>query len=56
MREFPNGGIIGKTVGAVRAVSDLQIPLYAANAGFFIILSLFPALVLLLSLVRYTGF
>ena len=56
MREFPKGGIIGKTVNAVRAVSNLQIPLYAANAGFFIILSLFPALVLLLSLVRYTGF
>lgn len=56
MRQFPKGGIIGKTVNAVRTISGLQIPLYAANAGFFIILSLFPALVLLLSLVRYTGF
>lgn len=56
MRQFPKGGIIGKTVNAVRMISRLQIPLYAANAGFFIILSLFPALVLLLSLVRYTGF
>lgn len=56
MRQFPKGGIIGKTVNAVQTISGLQIPLYAANAGFFIILSLFPALVLLLSLVRYTGF
>ena len=56
MRRFPEGGIIGKTVKAVRMIANLQVPVYAANAGFFIILSLFPALVLLLSLVRYTGF
>ena len=55
MKQFPRGGIIGKTVRAVRAVSELKIPLHAANAGFFIILSLFPALVLTLSLLRYTG-
>lgn len=55
MREFPKGGIIGKAVHLIRAVSELKIPLHAANAGFFIILSLFPALVLTLSLLRYTG-
>ena len=33
---------------------DLNIPLYAANASFFVMLSVFPALVLLLSLLRYT--
>lgn len=33
----------------------MQVPLYAANAGYFLILSVFPALVLMLSLLRYTG-
>jgi len=37
------------------ALAGLNIPLYAANAGFFLVLSLFPALVLVLSLLRYTG-
>ena len=55
MKEFPKGGLIGRTVHLVRHILDLDIPLHAANAGFFIILSLFPALVLVLSLLRYTG-
>lgn len=54
IKEFPKGGIIGRTVHTVRAILDLNIPLYAANASFFIMLSVFPALVLLLSLLRYT--
>lgn len=32
-----------------------QVGLYAANASFFLILSIFPALVVLLALMRYTG-
>ena len=32
-----------------------NVPLYAANASFFLILSVFPMLVLLLALMRYTG-
>lgn len=36
-------------------ISDMQVSLYAANAGYFLILSVFPALVLILSLLRYTG-
>lgn len=55
MRQFPKGGIIGKCVHAVQTISDLNIPVYAANASFFIILAIFPALVLALSLLRYTG-
>ena len=55
MKEFPKGGIIGRTVHLYRHIQALDIPLHAANAGFFIILSLFPALVLILSLLRYTG-
>ena len=38
-----------------KAVSSLHIPLHAANAGFFIVLSVFPGLVLIPSLLRYTG-
>lgn len=55
MREFPKGGIIGKTVHAARAIRELNIPLHAASAGYFIILSIFPSLLLILSLLRYTG-
>lgn len=55
MREYPKGGLIGRTVHLYRHVKSLNVPLYAANAGFFIILSLFPALVLILSLLRFTG-
>ena len=32
-----------------------NVPLYAANASFFLILSVFPMLVVLLALLRYTG-
>lgn len=54
MREFPRGGLIGRTVHLFRRVTELQIPLYAANAGYFIVLAVFPALLLLLGLLRYT--
>ena len=54
MREFPRGGLIGKTVRLWRQLQELQIPLYAANASFFIVLASFPALLLLLGLLRYT--
>ena len=36
-------------------LSKLQISVYAAHTSFFIILSLFPLLVILLGLLRYTG-
>jgi membrane protein len=55
MKEYPKGGLIGRSVHLYRHIRSLDIPLHAANAGFFIILSLFPALVLILSLLRYTG-
>ena len=54
MREFPQGGIIGKTVYLWRRVSGLRVPLYAANASFFLVLAAFPGLLLLLGLLRYT--
>ena len=54
MREFPQGGLIGKTVGLWRRIRDLRIPLYAANACYFMVLAVFPALLLLLGILRYT--
>ena len=55
MDRYPKGGLIGKIHQAVTYVAGLKIPVYAANAGYFIVLSLFPTLVLLLGLLRYTG-
>ena len=54
MREFPKGGLVGKAVHFARTISSLRIPLYAANACYFIVLAVFPALVLLLGLLQYT--
>ncbi len=53
--EFPRGGAIGKAVALVRSVQRMQISTHAANAGYFIVVSVFPALVLILSLLRYTA-
>jgi len=39
----------------VKRIISLNIPLYASHASFFIALSVFPLLVLLMGLVRYTG-
>lgn len=55
MREFPRGGLIGKTVHLIRAVNRLHVPVYAANACYFMVMAVFPALLLLLGLLRYTG-
>ena len=38
-----------------RFLAAQNVPLYAANASFFLILSVFPLLVVLLALLRYTG-
>ena len=38
-----------------RYVSERNIPVYAAHAGYFLVLAVFPMLVLLLSLLRHTG-
>lgn len=52
--EFGKGGILGRLAALLRRVRSMQIPAHAANAGYFIVLSVFPALVLILSLLRYT--
>ena len=54
MKYEPKGGLIGRSIQLVQSVLELHIPLYAANAGFFILLAVFPALVLVLGLLHYT--
>ena len=52
--DIPKGGAIGKIVALARRVQRMRIPGHAANAGYFIVVSVFPGLVLLLSILRYT--
>ena len=53
--DFPKGGLIGKAHSLLRRVQVMGIPGHAASAGYFIVLSVFPWLVLILSLLRYTA-
>ncbi len=55
MKQLPTGGILGKFQRVYQFVHRLQIPLHAANASYFIVLAVFPTLVLLLSILRYTS-
>ena len=55
MWEFPKGGFIGKAYGFYRKLAFDRVGVYASSACYFIALSLFPCLVLLLGLLRYTG-
>lgn len=53
--EFPKGGLLGKVWHLVQRIQEMNIGLHAANAGYFIVLAVFPTLVLLLGVLRYTG-
>ena len=48
-------GLIKMLYCAIRYIKSLKISVYAAYAGYFIVLSAFPSLILLLSLLRYAG-
>jgi len=54
VHEFPRGGIIGKSVHLWQRISGFRVNLYAANASFFMVLAVFPGLLLLLGILRYT--
>lgn len=54
MKELPKGGLLGKAWNYWLQVRQLRIPLHAANTSFFLILSVFPALVLVLGILSYT--
>lgn len=55
MKQFPKGGLIGRLYDHWQHIRELRIPVHAANTSYFLILSVFPALVLILSLLRYTA-
>jgi len=55
MRKKPFEGVIDQSVAAIYHLSRQKIGIHAAGAGYFIVLSVFPLLVLLLALLRYTG-
>jgi len=55
VKEIPKGGLIGKTVHLCRWTAALGIRMHAAGACYFIVLAVFPALLLLLGLVHLTG-
>ena len=55
MMNYPKGGLIGKTVSLINYIADQKIGIHAAGACYFIALAVFPALLLVLSLLRYTG-
>lgn len=53
--EIPKGGLIGKAHALIRRVQRMNIPGNAADASYFMVLAVFPALVLALSILRYTS-
>lgn len=55
MKKFSISGIIERITHIVRHFGRQNISMHAAGAGYFIILSLFPLLVLVLAMLRYTG-
>ena len=54
MMRFPKGGLLGKMNHVLERLREFHIPNHAAGTCYFIVLSLFPALVLVLSLLRFT--
>lgn len=55
MKNIPKGGLLGKAMALIQALADMHISVYAAHAGYFLVLAVFPMLVLLLGMVRYAG-
>lgn len=55
MKKSSISGIIDRITHIARHLSRQKVGLHAAGAGYFIVLSVFPLLVLLLALLRYTG-
>lgn len=55
MKRFLKNSPVGKTVERFRQIRSLHISTYAGYASFFIVLAVFPALILILGLLRYTA-
>ena len=56
MKKFPKDGIVGNAIRAADYMGRLKIGLHAANACYFIVLAVFPALLLLLGLLSSQAF
>ena len=54
MKRFSQDGPVGKAIGLFREIRALHITTYAGYASFFIVLAVFPTLVLILGLLQYT--
>ncbi len=55
MEEFMKKTWVKKLLALGKYIRQLRVSVYASHACYFMVLSLFPALVLLLGLLRYTG-
>lgn len=55
MKDFQTNRVVSRLTRLGRRVVSLQVPLFASHACYFIALSAFPLLVLVLGLVRFTG-
>lgn len=55
LEEIPRGGVVGRVYHGCRSISQMRVPVYAGNASFFIALSVFPGLLLLLGVISFTG-
>lgn len=55
MFELPREGILGQGIALARFASKQHVSTHAAHASYFIVLAVFPSLLLLLGLLRYTG-
>ena len=53
--EIPTDSLAGRTYHACRSIAQMRVPVYAGNASFFIALSVFPGLLLILSCLSYTS-
>ena len=55
MFHYSEDGPVGKVIRTYRQIRRMHISTYAGYASYFLVLSVFPALVLLLGLLRYTA-
>ena len=56
MVEFvQRGGLLGRSVQFVRKLLSMKVGLFASSACYFMVLSFFPLLVLILGFLRHTG-
>ena len=55
MKDYPKGYLADKFLGLLRRLAALHIPVHAAHTGYFMVLSAFPALLLVLSALSHTS-